>query len=95
MVKSILTDDMEHCFRCGTSQNIQIHHCIHGTSNRKNSDKYGLIVPLCIYHHTGSNDAVHLNADFDRRLKAYAQTKFEEMYPELSFKEIFGKNFYF
>lgn len=91
--QSILTDNMEECIICKTTRNIEIHHVIYGTANRKNSEKYKLIVPLCNYHHTGSNDSVHRNKALDTKLKKYAQSKFEEAYPELDFLKIFGKNY--
>ena len=93
MKKSILTKDMEHCLVCGTNQNIHIHHVIYGTAKRKLSDKYGLIVPLCATHHNMSKQGVHFNKTLDTKLKQYAQRKFEENYPELSFLKVFGKNY--
>ena len=35
--KSIIVDDMEHCKLCG-SPYVEIHHCLHGTANRKKAD---------------------------------------------------------
>ena len=90
--KSILTGDMEHCMVCA-KPHPEVHHVIFGTSNRKWSDKYGLIVPLCAEHHRGSDLSPHFNKDFDLELKKYAQERFEEEYPELNFREIFGKNY--
>ena len=57
-MRSIITNDLGHCFVCGASENLHLHHTIFG-SKRKKADEDGLIVPLCIYHHTGSNVAVH------------------------------------
>lgn len=93
MEKSIVTEDMEHCLVCGTTSNIQIHHCIHGRANRKLSDKYGLVVPLCIYHHTGSNYAVHTNRELDLQIIQLAQRKFEEKYSHEEFMKVFMKNY--
>ena len=90
--KSIITDDMEHCFVCG-SPNIQIHHGIYGTANRKLSDKYGLVIPLCQEHHTGSA-GIHFNKDFDIALKKLAQERFEAVYgANMRFVDVFGKNY--
>lgn len=41
---------MEHCKLCG-SPYVEIHHCLHGTANRKKADKYNLVIPLCHEHH--------------------------------------------
>lgn len=91
-MKPIIVDDMEHCYVCG-SPYIQIHHCIYGVANRKLSDKYGLVVPLCQEHHTG-NTGVHNNKDLDLHLKKLAQEHFEAKFgSELDFREVFGRNY--
>lgn len=90
--KSILIEDMEHCMVCG-KPNPEEHHVIYGTSNRKWSEKYKLKVPLCAEHHRGPVLSPHFNKEFDLELKKFAQEAFEKEYPELSFREIFGKNY--
>ena len=90
--QSILTGDMEHCMVCG-SPHPEVHHVIFGTSNHKWSEKYKLLVPLCHVHHRGSDLSPHHNRDFDLQLKQYAQERFQEEYPDLNFREIFGKNY--
>lgn len=89
--QSILTGDMESCMVCG-KLHPECHHVFFGP-NRKWSDKYGLVVPLCNEHHRGSDISPHFNREFDLQLKQYAQERFEEEYPELSFREIFGRNY--
>ena len=90
--KSIIVDCMDNCFVCG-SPYVEIHHCIYGTANRKLSDEYGLVVPLCHEHHTGRT-GVHFNADLDLHLKKLAQEKFEALYgANKIFREIFGRNY--
>lgn len=88
---SILVDDMSQCILCG-APNPHTHHVIFGP-NRKWSEKYKLTVPLCYRHHNGSDEGVHFNKTLDTALKIMAQRKFEEVYPELNFREIFGKNY--
>ena len=90
-MKSIVTDDWEHCFICGSSSRIAIHHCLFGTSNRKLSDKYGLTIPLCIDCHTG-NKGVHNNYQLNLYVKRIAQAKFEKKYGHEKFMEVFMKN---
>lgn len=46
----------EECFLCGSTQNLQTHHCWHGTGNRKLADKDGLFVRLCVYCHSALHD---------------------------------------
>lgn len=90
---SLLTTDMKHCIVCGTTQNIHIHHCIHGNGYRKLSDKYGLIVPLCATHHNMSNDGVHFNHELDEKIKGMAQKKFEMVYGHEEWMRVFGRNY--
>lgn len=89
--KSILTDNMEVCYLC-KSPYIEVHHVMYGTANRKISDKYGLVLPLCHAHHTGIN-GVHFNHEMNIKLREYAQQRFEEVYPNLDFRSIFGKSY--
>lgn len=92
MGKSIITEDMQHCFICGRPKE-HIHHVFFGTSNRKLSDKHGLIVPLCYEHHEG-NYGVHRNKAVDSKLKQLGQRKFEEAgYTRQEFMQIFGKSY--
>ena len=55
---SIMTDDMDACYVCGKRAD-EIHHVMHGP-DKKLSEKYGLMVPLCrgchnkVHHHGGA-----------------------------------------
>jgi len=89
MTKSIITDDMESCYICG-SNIVQIHHVIYGTANRKMSDKYGLIIPLCPYCHKRVHEQ---DRNLDLQLHRLAQRRFTEEYPYLNFMEVFGRNY--
>ena len=75
--KSLITDNMNECFLCG-SPHVEIHHCLHGTANRKKADKYNLVIPLCHAHHTGGPCSAHLNSNYDLMYKKLAQKAFEE-----------------
>ena len=88
--KSIITQDLEHCYLCGAPE-PQIHHIFNG-ANMKKSEKYGLIMPLCMNHHTG-DDGVHTVPGKMQETKEFGQRMFELYYPELNFREIFGKNY--
>lgn len=72
--------------------NLEEHHVLGGVANRPLSEKYGLKVYLCMGHHRTSPEAVHVNAELAAELKKDAQIAFEKAYPELDFKEIFGKS---
>ena len=90
-MKSIIQEDTNYCFVCGR-YGTEIHHIFFGTSNRKMSDKYRCVVGLCCEHHRG-NSGVHHNRELDLELKRMAQRRFEEVYPELSFLAVFGRNY--
>ncbi len=91
-MKSILQTTKE-CYVCGTTYNLHEHHCIYGSANRKLSEKYGLKVWLCQYHHTGQA-GVHFDKDLDTQLKKLAQTRFEAKFgANISFREVFGRNY--
>jgi hypothetical protein len=90
---SIVQDDLSKCIICDTNRNIHIHHIFGGTANRSKSEEFHCLAALCARHHNGSSNSVHFNKTMDDNLKKYAQKRFEEVYPELSFRDIFGKNF--
>ena len=89
--KSIITDDLEHCYICG-SPYIHIHHIFYGTANRKISDHCGCIVPLCQAHHTG-NKGVHFDRDLDLFFKRLAQVKIEKQSSREEFINLFGQSY--
>jgi hypothetical protein len=88
---SCFTDDMDHCYFTGYTR-VEHHH-IFGASNRKNSEKYGFVVPLRPDLHP---NGVHAGKDahlIDIRLKQMAQEYFEEHYGTRDdFIRIFGKS---
>ena len=87
---SILTKDMDHCFVCGAIKH-SIHEIYFG-KNRVNSMKYGCCVPLCLNHHTGL-EGVHNCSTLDNQLKKMCQKKFQEIYKDINFIDIFHKNY--
>lgn len=87
---SILTKDLTRCFLCGKPKD-HIHEIYFG-KNRVNSMKWGCCVPLCYSCHQGNN-GVHHNSQVDIRLKQLCQNKFNEVYPNINFLEIFHKNY--
>lgn len=64
-----------------------------GAANRKNSEKYGLVVPLCHYCHNEPPDGVHFNKERRLRLQAKAQQMFESIEDHESFMDVFGRNY--
>ena len=84
---SVFTDDMDHCYFTGTAP-VERHH-IWGGSNRKNSEKYGFVIPLRPDLHPNGAHA----AEIDLKLKQMAQKYFEEHCgTREDFRRIFGKS---
>lgn len=89
MAKSIIYDEPR-CFFCGSTRDLQTHHCIHGTANRKLADKYGLTVILCRRHH----EMVHMDVGMDIALKMEAQRAWEKQYGSRDdFMRVFGRSY--
>lgn len=88
-MESVL-QEVKECYVCQTTSNLHDHHVLFGTSNRKKSEKYGLKVWLCAYHHNMSNEGVHFNQVLDRALKMKAQKHFEK---NIGTREDFIKEF--
>lgn len=84
---SIFTDDLSHCILCGKKKE-HLHEVIFG-SNRLNSIKYGIVIPLCSKCHL----ECHKNSQLQRVWKVKAQIMFEKTYPNLDFIKIFGRNY--
>lgn len=98
-MKSILQEKDGRCYLCmmlhgdHSRKTTQEHHVIYGTANRKLSEKYGLKVYLCLYHHEEGPEAVHKNAQMSLLLKIKAQRAFRKKFPDLDWMKIFGKNY--
>lgn len=98
MSKSIMHNKGRGCYLCEKhgghipDMTLQEHHCF-GGPNRKLSEKYGLKVYLCLFHHTQGKEAVHNNASVMQEVHEDGQRAFEAYYPDLSFREIFGRNY--
>ena len=91
-IKSIIQRGKKRCFICGRVIDLQLHHVIGGPANRKLSDKYGLVVWLCMEHHTGPA-GVHLNRKTGDSLKRLAQIAFEARHSHDEWMEVFRKNY--
>lgn len=90
---SILTDDLESCYACGSMVNIELHEIFFG-STRNSSKRYGLVVPLCPECHKGTY-GVHGSRGhlLDVSLKEEGQRAFETRYPATDFMAVFGRNY--
>lgn len=90
-MKSILQTERE-CYISKRTDQLEEHH-IFGGPNRKLSEKYGLKVYLTHILHNEPPYGVHHNRQTDIWLKQIGQAAFEAHYPELDFREIFGRNY--
>lgn len=76
-MKSILQDKKE-CLVCKATNNLHVHHVFEGFGRRSISEREGLTVYLCVYHHNGSNHSVHLNPHLELKIKRWAEKKWLE-----------------
>lgn len=82
------------CAICGGKSFLQLHHCMHGTANRRKADQYGLTVWLCMDCHERLHSAKEQRwRDLDRELKECAQRRFEDLYDHELWMREFGKNY--
>lgn len=89
---SVFTDDMDHCYFTGTVP-VERHHIFPGNPNRKNSEKYGFVIPLRPDLHPNGTRAGKNAAEMDLKLKQMAQEYFESHYGSREeFRRIFGRS---
>ena len=80
------------CVVCG-SPYTERHHIFYGIANRRKSEQWGYVIPLCREHHTGPN-GIHFNKEMNDRWRERAQKHFEENYgTREDFRREFGKSF--
>lgn len=100
-MKSIMQTKKDQCFICNMLYNdpfakiTEEHHIFMGTANRKLSEAYGLKVYLCVMHHRTGNKAVHRDRNMCLWLMGQGKIAFKRRYPNLEFRDIFGKEFVF
>lgn len=78
-MRSIMTDNLEQCYYCGTTDNVELHHCIHGNKhNRSLATTYHLLIGICSECHRGVN-GIHgkYGKEKDLKLQAEAQQTWE------------------
>lgn len=92
-LKSVLTDDMDHCLFTG-SPYIERHH-VFGSYNRKRSEKYGFIAPLGYdLHPNGARVNPEYGNKVDEFLKQSCQRYYEEnIGTREDFIKEFGRNY--
>ena len=91
-MNSIVQDGEPRCFICGSMRELELHHIMAGTANRRLSTRYGLVCWLCRTHHTG-RFGVHHDHYMMEMLKCEAQKAFENTHTRAEWMQIFGKNY--
>lgn len=94
-IKSLLTDDMEHCYFCGKPKEC-IHEVYQGEANRRKSMEWGCFIPLCFHHHSDQCEAgIHnvANIEMDLELRRECQMAFEKKYSHEKFMKTFHRNY--
>ena len=61
-------------------------------ANKEKSEKYGLLVPLCMTHHTGMF-GVHTDPERMLEMRRIGQRVFEHKYGRDLWMKEFGKNY--
>nr|DAO43366.1 MAG TPA: Recombination enhancement function protein nuclease, DNase, HYDROLASE.4A [Caudoviricetes sp.] len=91
--KSIVENNPEECYVCGTTGSLERHHIFGGNPGRKLSERYGLTVHLCYLHHRDSKEGVHFNKELCDRLHKEGQKIFEKNHTREEFMEVFKRNY--
>lgn len=87
-MESIVQGERQGCYICGRAPTEE-HHIFGGVADRPLSEKYGLKVNLCPYHHRDSKGGAHFNQTLMEQLKKKGRESFEREYPTLDFERIF------
>jgi len=91
---SLFTSNLDKCIICGKFP-VNKHEIFFGNGKRQLSIEYGLVIPLCTeeHHNQIKQKGIHFDSKLKEEWQIKGQKKFEEVYPNLNFLEIFGKNY--
>lgn len=85
---SVFTDDLQHCYLCGKPKE-ELHE-IYAGRNRKNSMKYGFVLPLCHECHSLNQDNPFFNNFWHKNGQEYYECNLGS---REAFIYIFKKNY--
>ena len=91
MSQSIMQSGRE-CYITGSTTDLHRHH-IYGGGRRQASEKWGCWVWLRADWHNMSDYSVHYDAELSLQLKQECQRRFEALYGQAKFMEVFNKNY--
>jgi Zn-finger protein len=85
-----MIDTERKCKYCGSWNNLEVHHCIHGNGRRKLADEDGLTVYLCHKCHM----ELHDKGIADNFLQKLAQNYYEfHIGTREQFRQRYGKSY--
>jgi hypothetical protein len=85
---SVFTDDLQHCYLCGKPKE-ELHE-IYAGRNRRNSMKYGFVLPLCHECHSLNQENPFFNDFWHKNGQEYYECNLGS---REAFIEIFKKNY--
>lgn len=85
---SLFTDNKDKCMFCPSTYQLTWHEIYCGR-NRQNSMRYGLCLRMCLRCHELKQE----DKQFNEEWKQKGQVVFQQTYPDLKFKDIFGRNY--
>lgn len=98
--KNSIIHNERYCYLCWkrkgilNSRNLHIHHCFHGTANRKLAEEDGLYINVCVNCHELDKDAIHNDHNTDLFIMQQAQMMYEKkLGSREAFIKRYGKNF--
>lgn len=87
------------CYCCGAETNLEVHHVMHGTANRRIADADGMTVYLCSRCHRMLHDSKN-GAEMDDALKKAGEYVWIKKYGKgnmeqciAQFRQRYGKNY--
>ena len=83
----------DRCYFCGRMTGLEEHHVFGGVANRKLSERYGLKIKVCQFHHTDPKEGVQYNKERNLATKRLAQIAFEARHSHEEWMEVFRKNY--
>ena len=86
---SLMTDDLEHCYICG-SKAIQYHHIFNASARGKATEDH-LWIPVCFNCHVKIHNERSQRLNYS--LKRDGQLKYEETHTHQEYMDRYGKNY--
>lgn len=92
MAKSILQENYNVCYFCGSTYWLEEHH-IFGGGCRKISEREGFKVRLCHFHHNEPPKGVHFCEELNKALKRKCQIEYERTHTREEFMWLIGRSY--